>query len=783
MVLQKNAVLEPLGLVLKPNKLGQYPDGAAGVAVGSVHTGAGTCESAPAFEAAWTIDAGSPVLRAEIIPTTGYTLALLKIAAGWRYSWIDGAGVASALEVPTNAYAANVEFEIDGRINWCLARDRIWVTSTTGVMVFDYLSPTSAAERAPRLAGMFTPTLTTSAVSTSDAGALKQDEQGHDTQAHSVAIVVRHFPDCYEAVGAPSAAVQTFCNGGPCNIQVTTTQRPGHPQILPGDTIEVYRTLASKRPIDDGTPADYDIGTSTQPDYYLSSTYDVPDPVPGSMTWLEATGDLNLGDALYTNSGVQGGSAEKRPPPIARAMANYRDYVFYFDVTEPATRVARAAAGMGDLTDAYSQMWGVGTRPGPAYDSIEVNGVGFTLKTADELASTVVINVDDLNRVNPDTPGNHTTPATGFGFRFDYAGAGDFTIRASNGQNYQPPLPTLSDTAESVTRPRRKNGMMWTEKGQPEAVTQAGVISNGTIYAAVATSLAMVSFTSEGVYLLTGTGGSSSAGFDWADNHIDSQTMLRGPKACCRLGDIVYAATNNGVVTVDASGTVREISTSSLGLVGVSRQFSSDDRTTLIADEQTGDIYCCFDGTNYPYVYSTRWNKWSTVAVAPGPIECAANVLGVGMVFGYISGNTLAAYKKSTVNYQKQIVRFQPNFCGDQTVLKRFAEIEFYFNGSAFNQPVTVVINKLTGLTRTLLEQEGASTPTFIQPGIDAAQQGDTAEFSLARAWVEVPRDAPAVSDSLSIGFVTPEGTTKYVFYGCALTAYQYEQTVRRSTK
>jgi hypothetical protein len=438
----------------------------------------------------------------------------------------------------------------------------------------------------------------------------------------------------------------------------------------------------------------------------------------------------------------------------------------------------------GDLTDSLLADNGAWARDqGQPTTASKSTALGSRSRTADELASTVKINVDDLNRVNPDTPGNHTTPATGFGFRFDYAGAGDFTIRASHGDNYQPPLPTLAQTAEAVTRPRRANGMAWTEKGQPEAVTQYGVVSNGTIYASVATSLGMVQFTSEGIYLLTGSGGSSSAGFDWSNSRIDSQTMLRGPKACCRLGDIVYAATNNGVVTIDGGGSVREISTSALGLVGVQKAFSQTDKTTLIADEQTGDIYCCFDNTNFPYVYSTRWNKWSRVFVAPNTIECAANVLGVGMVFGYISTNTLQCYKKSLVNYQEQLVRFQPNFCSDQTTLKRFVEIEFYFNGSAFGQPITVLLNKMTGQVRTLREHEGSSTPTFIQAGIDSSVQGDTAEFSLAQTVVEVPKDAPCISNSLSFGFVTPAGTVKYTFYGATILANMYEKTVRRTSK
>lgn len=125
----------------------------------------------------------------------------------------------------------------------------------------------------------------------------------------------------------------------------------------------------------------------------------------------------------------------------------------------------------------------------------------------------------------------------------------------------------------------------------------------------------------------------------------------------------------------------------------------------------------------------------------------------------------------------------QPNFCTDQTALKRFDEIEFYFNGSAFGQPITVLFNKLQGLTRTLKEHEGATTPTFIQAGIASTQQGDTNEFSLAQTVMEVPKDAPSVSNSLSFGFVTPAGTVKYTFYGAAILAYVHEKSVRRTSK
>jgi len=772
MPLSKVATLEPLGLVLAPNKLGQYPDGAMLAAIGARFVSAGSCENAFAYDVLWTIDAGATVLRAEIIPTNGYTLVLLKLAAGWRYVWVDEAGAASPLETPVNAYAANVDFEIDGRIDWDITRDRVWVTSTTGVMVFDYIRPTTAAERAPRLAGMLSPAFVAAPTFGADAGAIDIGNQ-----AHMVLLLNRHFPDCYEATGAPSAAVQVVAIAAKANIQISVSQRPGHPQILVGDTIEVYRTIQSKA-ANALTGSAFDPGTSTGGDYYLSSVYEVTNP--GAMSWAEVTGDSNLGDALYSNNGAQGASAAKRPPPLARIIETYRGHTFYFDITEPAVRVCRVGGGLGELTDAYSQAHGVGTRPGPVYDSVDVDGDVTTIANADDLAIITSVNVDDLTRNNPDLDGARITlPATGFAFRHDYAGAGDFNIKASSGGNYQPPLPTLAQTPELVERPRRENGFAWTELGQPEAVTQFSVADCKRFYGAVATSVSMIIFTDKGLFTLAGTGGNSSAGFDWDLEHVNTRVLLRGPRACCRMGDQVFAATCNGAVQIDPSGQVTEISTSALGPVGAA-DYSQNDRTRVVAHEPSGDVFFVYDGTAYPFVYSTRWNKWSRVAVAPSDIEATASELAKGVLWATLSGNTLTARVESTVNRQMMIGRFQPQYLGDHNVLKRFTEIEFFFHGDAFGADITLLVNKLEGETRTLEEHDGLAAPTFVQAALPSYTQGETEEMSLAQCAIEVQRDAPAISNSLSFGFVTPAGTTRYEFYGASVTGNVY-QVIRSS--
>jgi hypothetical protein len=820
----KSAILEPLGLITRPNQLGQYADGACAVAHGVLANAPGSVESAPAFEAYVSINCGDPVLRAEVIRTTGKTLVLVQTTAGWRYCWVSSDGTPSPVVAASNAYDSDVDFAIDGRVDWMITRDRVFVTSTTGVMVFDYLDPTTDQERAPRLAGLAPPAFYVTPDTSSGASAIKDGNH-----AHVVAVLTRHFPDCYEVTSPPSAAVQVRASGSALNIGYNALNRSGDPAMQPGDTIEMYRTIQSTAPKNPGpTPDDYDPGTSTGSDYYLSSTFEIP--TSGGYGWTEATGDQNLGESLYTNAGAIGASAQKRPPPICRAMATYRNYSFYFDVTEPVARVARAGAGVGELTDEYSRRYGIGTRTitctyssaSPTLtgisaadmigmvvglevtmpdfskrtvsavgtttltlsaaagfsgtgqletnDVIEISGTKWSLENADAFAFIYGANFDDLARVNPDTPGTKTTPATGFAPRYDWAGRGDMTLRATHGSNYLPALPEITATAEDVERPHRTSGMGWTESGQPEALTQYGIVGTGTVYAACATSICMVMFSSQGIHRLAGTGGSSSAGFDWSQDQIDSSVSLTGPKALCRLADDVYALTNVGAVIVTAGGQVQELSTSALGTIG-GAPWSSTSNARVIAEEGSGDVYFMPDpSTGTAYVYSTRWNKWTTVTIASS-VLCASSSLQTGLTFGRANGTALEVLRKSTTSYQASLVRFQPLFQGDPLNAKRWQEAEWLFGGGAEGVAVTLLVNEMTGLTRTLTMPRGATTPTHVQPGVPSGVQGTPSTFALAMVSQEIPRNAPAVSYSISLGYSVAAGTTKVTFCGLGVSA------------
>ncbi|HET8938194.1 MAG TPA: hypothetical protein VFN67_32345, partial [Polyangiales bacterium] len=407
--------------------------------------------------------------------------------------------------------------------------------------------------------------------------------------------------------------------------------------------------------------------------------------------------------------------------------------------------------------------WGIG-----GSDTLNVQGVSHPIPEADALASLTACNVDCISRVNPDTPGVFTTPGRqGFAFRFDYAAAGNLLLKASNGDRYQPPLPLLAEAAEVVEPTARANGMAWSEVGQPEASIGAGIVGTGELYAATATSQALTMFSSLGIHQLTGTSEKN-----WSIELIDSQAILQGPEACCRLADTVYGKTSNGLVSVDGGGRVQELSTSALGPALPSGP------AKLAADHEHGDIYIHVGG-RHAWVYATRWNKWShveLVADGAGSVTALTSTLERGLVVTTISGNTVQLRRASTVNYQRSVWRSQPLMFGDVTRLKRWIEVEWLFRGDAAGGSVSLLCNRLQDVTRTLREHN-ESTSTYLQSGIEPDIQGTPAQFTFAQTSMQVPRDAPAISNTLSLGYVSPAGTRKYVFNGVSVTHKLYGNT------
>jgi hypothetical protein len=174
------------------------------------------------------------------------------------------------------------------------------------------------------------------------------------------------------------------------------------------------------------------------------------------------------------------------------------------------------------------------------------------------------------------------------------------TVRATNGANYVPSLPKLelNETARTYAEREVLNGVQWSEENQPENCPPLNTTfcGSGEVYAAESTRDALWMFASDGLWRLSGTGGSAGAGFDWRIDPVDSTLSLAGPLASCTLRDTVYAYTNRGLVSIDSSGTVKEISQGRLndqlpGPPWSAPTYSASNALYLVADQTNDEIW------------------------------------------------------------------------------------------------------------------------------------------------------------------------------------------------
>jgi hypothetical protein len=243
----------------------------------------------------------------------------------------------------------------------------------------------------------------------------------------------------------------------------------------------------------------------------------------------------------------------------------------------------------------------------PISDVIEIatslNSVHHVIQEWNDFAASapqgVSIYAQDLSL--PDTTkvglsaGASAYPAEGWTVAGSRTLDGSFTIRATHGDEYVPKLPRieLNETALTVSPdPARKNGVSWSEPQQPESVPSVNTtpVGSGEIYAAEATRDALWIFASDGLWRLSGTGGSAKTGYDWRVDPVDTTLILSAPRATCVLNDVVYAYTNRGLVAIGSDGTITPLSRSVVDATVGGPPWLANYEYTLIADERFSEI-------------------------------------------------------------------------------------------------------------------------------------------------------------------------------------------------
>lgn len=347
--------MKPLGLRTTPNPYGQMPEGALSDARNAVMRDIGTIEAAPSGTNYTLI---TPAL------TNDQVRLLMPLDAGHVYSFFEGVGTWSAAEgVPGGTQnAVNFPASVSlvslfsrTRVQATRSRDRMLVNSARGAMVGDYMAPTNGNERTLRWAGLPQPSMP-------GGGGVAGTIIPNNIMVAYCSLLVREFSDGYRLQSVPSPASKHLSVGQIYTFTINLNKGAGH--VVAGDYIELYRTdgLSTSNPNADPGPifkliyrkqltaGDITVGSIvvTDSQQVISPYYSTP------------------GRELYTNPGQEGELGANRQPDICGAIATWRGYTFFGNITERAQWVMSVPGGINSYltvaTDANRRAAGVGGR-------------------------------------------------------------------------------------------------------------------------------------------------------------------------------------------------------------------------------------------------------------------------------------------------------------------------------------------------------------------------------------------------------------------------------------
>lgn len=388
-------------------------------------------------------------------------------------------------------------------------------------------------------------------------------------------------------------------------------------------------------------------------------------------------------------------------------------------------------------------------------DTIEVNGVeynfdeAFALQTA--LAYQTPQNLDVYAAaIEPSTASIGSTypsaqPVGGLNFRRRDTAA--ITLRATNGNNYSPGLPEIGTTAAQYPGSLKPNALCWSENNQPENCPQSNYVfvGNGEIYQLASTRDCLWIFCSDGLFRLSGTGGSAADGFDWVVDPVDANLILAAPLAFCVHRDVVYAYTNRGLVSISSDGSVAELSDGTISdiLPGVPWSAPAITATTavwMVADAVSDDIILrVANGQWWIYNAKTRAFTSGNPSGFQSPVAAVFSQRD-RRVFGY-EGSTARILDSEGSTYEATSTRYQPLFGRDPFTHKHWQNIDVVYDANAnADLQLTFTPNGNSSLAAT--RSVPVSSPAYEDK---------------SRVGFMVPRNSPASANSLSVGLDTNE--------------------------
>lgn len=351
-------VLDPLGIMTEPNKLGQTPAGSMSTASCTLRS-PGIIGSLPTWvnKAGIASDASTTAVFV-ITPPGPLMLAIFNSGSTWFYSWhFQVAGgtafgaTALSFTLGVQPYPQSIPLGVQPGFSYVIHGKQLLVNMFSTVIVWDTYEPANSLEATPRPAGLFPPQMQ------EILGFNPGTALAGGTYAHYISIYKRQVGDTL-LLSAPSPAMPSRA-GVPTDGHNIRVEVEFSSLVKAGDILEIYRTKSKPT---NGTGIYYTFQKAEEAGAeYQKATSVVLTAAhisAGNIQVFDKTADANLGEALYTNQAIGGLGAQAFPPPALRFMTSHKGYVFGFGTTMPPSITLRPtgtwAPVFGDTAQAQS---------------------------------------------------------------------------------------------------------------------------------------------------------------------------------------------------------------------------------------------------------------------------------------------------------------------------------------------------------------------------------------------------------------------------------------------
>lgn len=331
-----------------------------------------------------------------------------------------------------------------------------------------------------------------------------------------------------------------------CNFQLVITVPAS---ITTGQFFQVYRSAAAA-------------SDTSEPDDELRLAYEGVWTSGTTVTITDTITDAVRGAALYTNASQEGILQANDRPPACTDIAYWKGCLWFANLATTPRLVLNllSVSGANGLA---------------ANDTVVIDGVTFTAKTSETIASgffqlftdgtvsqniaaTALSLIRVINRYTSNTTvyayyGSGPDDLPGIIILEARSGSTDFAVTASaHGSAWSPALPTSGTTVAS-THDTFGNGLAYSKPLEPEHVPLLNTFRAGSGYNDIIRVIplrdSMFLFKSDGVYRVTGDDPSN-----FRVDAFDTTVVLDGAGTPAKMGNAIYAYTNQGVVRLTDGG-------------------------------------------------------------------------------------------------------------------------------------------------------------------------------------------------------------------------------------